>query len=153
MVTKRKESYIVFMNPNTKKLEESKKFSLSELPANIGYNGTHIICSYKKDYETYCVEKNFAMAKGPLQSRSPFFRVTGPNEVVFFMDNIGLFMDSTFHPIQKDNITLTTNKPIVNVGLNGNHILILCEGVIEIYSICKYSLMQSIPRNALSSRK
>ena len=76
------------------------------------------------------MEKNFAMAKGPLQSKSPFFKVTGPNEVVFFMDNIGLFMDGSFLPIQKDNITLLTNRPIISVGLNGNYILILCEGAL-----------------------
>lgn len=70
------------------------------------------------------------MAKGPLQSKSPFFKVTGPNEVVFFMDNIGLFMDGSFLPIQKDNITLLTNRPIISVGLNGNYILILCEGAL-----------------------
>ena len=76
------------------------------------------------------------MAKGPLSSKSPFFKVNGPNEIIFFMDNIGLFMDSQFRPIQKDNITLTTNRPILNIGFNGNHILILCEGAIQIYSIC-----------------
>jgi hypothetical protein len=70
------------------------------------------------------------MVKGPLQSKSPYFKVTGPNEVVFFMDQIGLFMDCQFHPIQKDNVTLTTNRPIIGASLNGNHILILCEGTI-----------------------
>jgi hypothetical protein len=124
------------MNPQTKKLEESKKFSLNEIPTGLGYNGTHIVCSYKKDYETYCVEKNFAMAKGPLQSKFPFFKVTGPNEIVFFMDNIGLFMDGQFHPIQKDNITLMVNRPILSATILGNHALILCDGTLEIYSIC-----------------
>lgn len=65
-----------------------------------------------------------------MMSKTPFFKVTGPNEIVFFMDNIGLFMSGQFHPITKDNVTLTTVKPIINASLNGNHILILCEGAI-----------------------
>lgn len=52
------------------------------------------------------------------------------------MDDIGLFMDGQFQPIQKDNITLTTTKPLINIGLNGNYCLILCEGSLQIYSIC-----------------
>ncbi len=79
VISKKKEGYIIFYNPQTKKFEESKKFSLNELPSNVGYNGTHIICSYKKEYETYNVERNFAMAKGPLQTKNPFFKVTGIN--------------------------------------------------------------------------
>ncbi len=136
MVTKKKESYIIFQNQQTKGFEESRKFSLNELPVNFGYNGSHIICSYKKEYETYHVQKNFALTKGTFQSKNPFFKVTGPNEVVFFMDDIGLFMDPQFNPKQKDNITLNISKPIVDISLAGNYCLILCEGVIQIFTIC-----------------
>ena len=93
------------------------------------------------------------MVKGPLQSKVPYFKVTGPNEVVFFMDQIGLFMDGQFHPIQKDNITLTTNKPILSASLNGNHILILCEGAIEIFSICSFDITQLIQKSVPSSKR
>ena len=136
------------MNPNTKKLQESKKFPLNQLPTNVGFNGGYVICSYKKDYETYNVEKGFGMMKGPMMSKTPFFKVTGPNEIVFFMDNIGLFMSGQFHPITKDNVTLTTVKPIINASLNGNHILILCEGAIQVFSICNYEIIQLTQRNA-----
>lgn len=43
------------MNPQTKNFEESRKFNVNELPTNVGYNGSHIICSYKKEYESYSV--------------------------------------------------------------------------------------------------
>jgi hypothetical protein len=81
------------------------------------------------------------MAKGPLQTKNPFFKITGSNEIVFFMDDIGLFMDSQFMPIQKDNITLTTTKPLISLGLSANYCLILCEGALQIYSICKIILI------------
>ena len=153
VITKKKEGYLIFMNPHTKKLEESKKFSLNELPSNVGFNGTHIICSYKKEYETYNVERNFGLAKGPLQTRNPFFKITGPNEIVFFMDDIGLFMDSQFTPIQKDNITLASSRPLINIGLKGNHCLILCEGSLQIFSICKVVSMKSTQRSVHSCRR
>lgn len=141
------------MNPQTKKLEESKKFSLSELPNKVGFNGKHMICSYKKDYQSYNIEKNFALAKGPLQSKNPFFKVTGPNQWVFFMDDIGLFMDSQFQPIQKDNITLTTGKTLIDIGLQTNYCLILCEGALQIFSICKSILRQMTPKDVLLFKK
>jgi hypothetical protein len=50
VISKKKEGYIIFFNPNTKKFEESKKFNVNDLPTNLGYTGTHIICSYKKEY-------------------------------------------------------------------------------------------------------
>lgn len=78
------------------------------------------------------------MAKFPLQTKIPFFKITGPNEIVFFMDDIGLFMDAQFQPIQKDNIPLNTQKQLISMGLNGNYCLILCEGSLQIYSICKF---------------
>jgi hypothetical protein len=69
------------------------------------------------------------------------------------MDDIGLFMDSQFQPIQKDNITLVSPKPLINIGLNGNYCLILCEGSLQIYSICIHSTTQSIRRSAPSSNR
>ena len=107
----------------------------------MGYNGTHIICSYKKEYESYNVEKNFAMAKGPLQTRNPFFKITGQNDIVFFMDDVGLFMDPQFMPLQRDNITLNTQKPLINLELCGKYCLILCEGALQVYSICNCGLI------------
>jgi hypothetical protein len=85
VISKKKEGYIIFLNPQTKKYEESKKFSLNELPVTVGYSGSHIVCSNKKDYDSYNVEKNFAFTHGPIQSKFPYLKVTGPNEVVFFM--------------------------------------------------------------------
>jgi hypothetical protein len=117
----------------------------------MGYNGTHIICSYKRDYESFSVEKNFASAKCPIQSKSPFFKVTGPNEVVIFMDDIGIFMDFQFQTKQKGNITLTftktsnskedPSKPILDIALAGNYCLILCEGVLQIFTICNSGMI------------
>lgn len=147
VVSKKKEGYIIFLNPATKKFEESKKFSLNELPTNLGYSGSHIVCSYKKDYETYNVEKNFALAKGPIQPKFPYFKVTGGSEVVFFMDDVGLFMDPQFMPKQKDNITLVYNKPVLDIGISGNYCLILCEGILQIYTIFdpkKFTFVQEI---------
>ena len=66
VVSKKKEAFIVFWNKNTQNYEESRHFNISELPSHLGYNGSHLICSYKKEYETYNVEKNFAMARGPI---------------------------------------------------------------------------------------
>jgi hypothetical protein len=153
VVSKKKEGYIIFLNPTTKKFEESKKFSLNELPTNLGYSGSHIVCSYKKDYETYNVEKNFALAKGPIQPKFPYFKVTGSSEVVFFMDDVGLFMDPQFMPKQKDNITLVYNKPVLDIGISGNYCLILCEGILQIYTICNSLPTQSTPRSSPSCRK
>ena len=82
------------------------------------------------------MEKNFALAKGPIQAKFPYFKVTGANEIVFFMDDVGLFMDATFIPKQKDNITLTFNKPVLDIAISGNYCLILCEGILQIYTIC-----------------
>lgn len=87
------------------------------------------------------MQKNFALTKGTFQSKNPFFKVTGPNEVVFFMDDIGLFMDPQFNPKQKDNITLNISKPIVDISLAGNYCLILCEGVIQIFTICNSDII------------
>lgn len=145
VVSKKKEGYIIFQNIQTKAFEESRKFNLNELPTNLGYNGTHIICSYKKDYESYSVEKNFALSRAPFQSKYPFFKFTGPNEIVFFMDDVGIFMDSSFMPKQKGNITLTfpkskdnsdNSRPILDIALAGNYCLILCEGILQIFTIC-----------------
>lgn len=52
------------------------------------------------------------------------------------MDDVGLFMDATFMPKQKDNITLTFNKPVLDIAITGNYCLILCEGILQIYTIC-----------------
>ena len=51
------------------------------------------------------------------------------------MDDIGLFMSSQFQPIQKDNITLSSQRPLINIGLTGNYLLVLCEGGLQIYTI------------------
>ena len=48
IITKKKEGYIMFMNSQTKTFEESKKFGIADLTTHLGYNGTHIVCSYKK---------------------------------------------------------------------------------------------------------
>ena len=56
------------------------------------------------------------------------------------MDDIGLFMSSQFQPIQKDNITLSSQRPLINIGLTGNYLLVLCEGGLQIYTICKNDL-------------
>ena len=53
------------------------------------------------------------MKKGPLQAKNPYLKVTGENEVLFFSDDIGLFMSSEFMPKQKDNIVV--NRPILNI--------------------------------------
>jgi hypothetical protein len=64
------------------------------LPANVGYNGTHIICSYKKEYECFNVQKNFASNKCPFSTtKNAFFKVTGPNELLLFVEDNGIFMD------------------------------------------------------------
>lgn len=135
---------------------------MSDLPSNLGYNGSHIICSYKKDYETYNVEKNFALTRGPFQSKYPFFKVMGPTEIVFFMDDVGIFMDAGFMPKQKGNISLTFpkakdnsdgSKPILDMALAGNYCLILCEGLLQVFTICKCWGMQSTQRSAFSCRK
>lgn len=57
------------------------------------------------------------------------------------MDDIGLFMDPQFNPKQKDNITLNISKPIIDISLAGNYCLILCEGVIQIFTICNYEVI------------
>ena len=57
------------------------------------------------------------------------------------MNEIGLFMDPGFLPKQKDNITLTTPKPILDITFIGNYCLVLCEAIIQVYSVCTYSTM------------
>ena len=74
--------------------------------------------------------------------------MTGPNEIVLFMDDIGIFMDFQFQTKQKGNITLTftkpanskeeLSKPILDISLAGNYCLILCEGVLQIFTICMH---------------
>jgi len=64
------------------------------------------------------------------------------------MDDVGLFMDASFMPKQKDNITLTFNKPVLDIAITGNYCLILCEGILQIYTICNYILIKLIQKNA-----
>jgi hypothetical protein len=74
--------------------------------------------------------------------------VTGPNELVLFMDDICIFMDYRFRTKEKGNITLTfrkpanskeeVSKPILDISLAGKYCLILFEGVLQIFTICKY---------------
>ena len=55
------------------------------------------------------------------------------------MNEIGLFMDPGFLPKQKDNITLTTPKPILDITFIGNYCLVLCEAIIQVYSVCTFT--------------
>lgn len=108
-----------------------------------------ISLAYKKDYETLNIEKSFAVKKGPLQAKNPFLKVTGENEILYFSDEIGLFMTPEFMPKQKDNIVV--NRPIINITQCGNYCLILCEGLIQVYSTCKNYLTNfSRPKKAQS---
>jgi hypothetical protein len=102
--------------------------------------------AYKKDYESLNIEKSFAVKKGPLQAKSPFLKVTGENEVLYFSDEIGIFMTPEFMPKQKDNIFV--NRPIVNIAQCGNYCIILCEGLLQVYSTCNFELTQSTRRSS-----
>lgn len=64
------------------------------------------------------------------------------------MDDIGLFMDPQFMPKQKDNITLTFNKPVIDIAICGNYCLILCESILQIYSICNWFIMLVDPKKS-----
>jgi hypothetical protein len=67
------------------------------------------------------------------------------------MDDVGIFMDTQFMPKQKGNISLTFTKPtnskedgsrpVLDIALSGNYCLILCEGILQIYTICKDNLI------------
>ena len=69
-------------------------------------------------------------------AKHPFLKVTNQNEILFFSDDIGLFMDVDNHPKQKDNVAVP--KPISNITLCGNYCLILYEGLLQIYKLCIY---------------
>ena len=50
VISKRKEGFIIYWNKNTQNYEESRHFNINELPGHLGYIGSHLICSYKKEY-------------------------------------------------------------------------------------------------------
>jgi hypothetical protein len=60
--------------------------------------------------------------------------VINRDEILFFQENVGVFMSTDGLPKERNPCVLSTVKPIIDIGLSNNYCFILSEGMIEIFN-------------------